>query len=156
MHFDESNEKVVSDLRGESAQERVSNRFAELAQMTREELLAIPFEEIDMLSMVKAFRAPEEVENRFHDHVEEVFAHDIAPHVKALNEAYASAPGVGRPDLAQALGKEHGLVAVNVWKQLTADGINDLERAKWMHKQLCWTILSFFQHLDAPGVLTVK
>lgn len=124
-----------------------------LNEMTKKEVKAISFAVIDKFLETKRSSPfephdppePGALQARdVYDRLVALFHGDAEPHVEAFNAAYAADPTALVPKLVEALGAEHGFVVVRVWSRLTQQGMENIEKAKWAHKNLAWLILSFF------------
>lgn len=130
-----------------------------LSTMTKEEVRATPYAEIDKVFKVVVPgqpgwhpRNPDGLDlDAIHRRLSDMFKDDAEPHTQAFNAAYAADPTQLVPHLVEALVKEHGLVILRVWSQLTAAGVEDLPKAKWAHKHLARPILNVFYPEGMPA-----
>lgn len=110
----------------------------------------VPFEEVkaffgeDLLGGIETHEELTAVTERLRKHVYEMFADDVNEYVAAFERAYASEPRGDVSSLVASISNEHTCVIIGTWSALTSQGVEQIEKAKWIHRCLAATVLRIF------------
>lgn len=113
----------------------------QLTTMTCDELCALEYEHV--YESVRDLALSYVEEKALMDALAATLQPRIQPHVDAWITAYSSK----RQDvkgLVEAFDKEPSIVKIMTWCKLTQAGAQELERARFVHKHLVWSVLSAF------------
>lgn len=130
----------------------------EWLKMDREQLTRVPYLDIHRFVMWKHGQRPaddydpcrmwdltwakcSDLQTAVENHVKATFDADVDRCTASFEEAFERDPRADVPELVAALAQEYGRVIIGTWARMTQQGIEQIDKARWIHKQTARLIL---------------